>query len=244
MASCPLSPIWEHPSWSWSGRDPCRDHTPRLYRRGGRLHSGARPAWGDSLDHLSSAHGRGRPPADRARRSRGGPARRAARGIEVGRGTHEPPVAGGPNVRARGLRLQGGSRARPPGMELRRVRGLHHRRHLRRARRLGPVPRRLPERAVAGSDRSTDRPGSAPGARHRRGRAASRADTFPECSPPAGSGWSPGAARYFFLGTASLSAVGYEHDRSDRVIRLWDEMPREQRISPTLVQGSGEKARR
>jgi hypothetical protein len=36
----------------------------------------------------------------------------------------------------------------------------------------------------------------------------------------------------------------YEHDRSDRVIRLWDEMPREQRISPTLVRGSGKKARR
>ena len=57
-------------------------------------------------------------------------------------------------------------------------------------------------------------------------------------------GLEPGAGRDFFLGTASLCAVGYEHDRSDRVIRLWDEMPREQRISPTLVQGSGEKARR
>jgi broad specificity phosphatase PhoE len=54
----------------------------------------------------------------------------------------------------------------------------------------------------------------------------------------------PGAGRYFFLGTASLCAVGYAHDPSDRVIRLWDEMPREQGISPALVRGSGEKARR
>jgi probable phosphoglycerate mutase len=57
-------------------------------------------------------------------------------------------------------------------------------------------------------------------------------------------GLEPGAGRYFFLGTASLSAVGYEHDPSDPVIRLWDEMPREQRISPALVRESREKARR
>jgi broad specificity phosphatase PhoE len=36
-------------------------------------------------------------------------------------------------------------------------------------------------------------------------------------------GLEPGAGRYFLLGTASLSAVGYEHDRSHPVIRLWDE---------------------
>jgi len=29
--------------------------------------------------------------------------------------------------------------------------------------------------------------------------------------------------RYFVLGTASLSALGYEHDLSQPVIRLWDE---------------------
>jgi broad specificity phosphatase PhoE len=29
--------------------------------------------------------------------------------------------------------------------------------------------------------------------------------------------------RYFLLGTASLSALGYEHDLSQPVIRLWDE---------------------
>jgi broad specificity phosphatase PhoE len=38
-------------------------------------------------------------------------------------------------------------------------------------------------------------------------------------------GLEPGAGRYFLLGTASLSAVGYEHDRSHPVIRLWDETP-------------------
>jgi broad specificity phosphatase PhoE len=44
-------------------------------------------------------------------------------------------------------------------------------------------------------------------------------------------GLEPGAGRYFLLGTASLSAVGYEHDRSDPVIRLWNEMPHERRVS-------------
>jgi hypothetical protein len=29
-------------------------------------------------------------------------------------------------------------------------------------------------------------------------------------------------ARYFLLSTASLSALGYEHNRSQLVIRLWD----------------------
>ena len=50
-------------------------------------------------------------------------------------------------------------------------------------------------------------------------------------------GLEPGAGRYFFLGTASLSAVGYGHDRSDPVIRLWDETPREPRSSRAPVRG-------
>src|SRR5262245_48936703 len=57
-------------------------------------------------------------------------------------------------------------------------------------------------------------------------------------------GLEPAAGRYFVLGTASLSAVGYEHDRSEPVIRLWDEMPRERRISPPALGGRREKARR
>jgi len=36
-------------------------------------------------------------------------------------------------------------------------------------------------------------------------------------------GLDPGAGRYFLLGTASLSALGYEHSRSQPVIRLWDD---------------------
>jgi len=56
-------------------------------------------------------------------------------------------------------------------------------------------------------------------------------------------GLDPGAGRYFLLGTASLSAVGYEHDRSDPVIRLWDEMPNQVGISPAPG-GWGEGARR
>ncbi len=36
-------------------------------------------------------------------------------------------------------------------------------------------------------------------------------------------GLEPGAGRYFLLSTASLSALGYEHDLSQPVIRLWDD---------------------
>jgi broad specificity phosphatase PhoE len=57
-------------------------------------------------------------------------------------------------------------------------------------------------------------------------------------------GLEPGAGRYFLLGTASLSAVGYEHDRSEPVIRLWNEMPHERRMSPTQVRGHQKKAPR
>jgi len=57
-------------------------------------------------------------------------------------------------------------------------------------------------------------------------------------------GLDPGAGRYFLLGTASLSALGYEHDRSEPVIRLWNEMPHEPRISPAQAPGHSETARR
>jgi probable phosphoglycerate mutase len=36
-------------------------------------------------------------------------------------------------------------------------------------------------------------------------------------------GLEPGAGRFFLLSTASLSALGYEHNRSQPVIRLWDD---------------------
>jgi probable phosphoglycerate mutase len=47
-------------------------------------------------------------------------------------------------------------------------------------------------------------------------------------------GLEPGAGRYFALATASLSVVGYEHDPSQPVIRLWDEAPQEplRRLAP------------
>jgi len=36
-------------------------------------------------------------------------------------------------------------------------------------------------------------------------------------------GMEPAAGRYFMLGTASLSALGYEHRLTEPVIRLWDD---------------------
>src|SRR5262245_27743896 len=45
-------------------------------------------------------------------------------------------------------------------------------------------------------------------------------------------GLEPGAGRYFLLSTASLSALGYEHRRSEPVIRLWDETSHLQRSAP------------
>ena len=57
-------------------------------------------------------------------------------------------------------------------------------------------------------------------------------------------GLPPGAGRLFVLGTASLSVMGYEHNRSEPVIRLWDEMLHESHVSSIQAQESREKARR
>jgi broad specificity phosphatase PhoE len=35
----------------------------------------------------------------------------------------------------------------------------------------------------------------------------------------------PSAGRHFVLGTAALGALGYDHDRSEPVIRLWNQLP-------------------
>src|SRR5262249_36158928 len=45
-------------------------------------------------------------------------------------------------------------------------------------------------------------------------------------------GLAPAAGRYFLLSTASLSAVGYEHDASEPAIRLWDETSHLRRSTP------------
>jgi broad specificity phosphatase PhoE len=55
-------------------------------------------------------------------------------------------------------------------------------------------------------------------------------------------GLEPGAGRYLLLGTASLSAVGYEHDRSEPVIRFWNETPDVGRIDLAQARGGQEKA--
>jgi broad specificity phosphatase PhoE len=57
-------------------------------------------------------------------------------------------------------------------------------------------------------------------------------------------GLEPGAGKFLVLGTASLSAVGYEHDRSEPVIRLWDETSREPLSSPAPVRGRRVRAQR
>ena len=48
-------------------------------------------------------------------------------------------------------------------------------------------------------------------------------------------GLEPAAGRFFLLGTASLSAVGYEHDLSEPAIRLWDEDPHVLRRLPNAA---------
>jgi broad specificity phosphatase PhoE len=57
-------------------------------------------------------------------------------------------------------------------------------------------------------------------------------------------GLEPGAGRYLLLGTASLSAMGYEDDPSKPVIRLWNETSYELHLSPAQAPGDGEEARR
>jgi broad specificity phosphatase PhoE len=57
-------------------------------------------------------------------------------------------------------------------------------------------------------------------------------------------GLEPGAGRYLLLGTASLSAMGYEDDPSKPVIRLWNETSHELRLSPAQAPGDREEGRR
>jgi broad specificity phosphatase PhoE len=57
-------------------------------------------------------------------------------------------------------------------------------------------------------------------------------------------GLEPGAGQYLFLGTASLSALGYEHDHSDPVIRLWNETSHEPPVSRASMRVHREEARR
>jgi len=54
-------------------------------------------------------------------------------------------------------------------------------------------------------------------------------------------GREPGAGKDFFLGTASLSALGYEHHHSDPVIRLWNETPHEPHVGPPSARVRQEK---
>jgi broad specificity phosphatase PhoE len=56
-------------------------------------------------------------------------------------------------------------------------------------------------------------------------------------------GLEPEAGRYFLLSTASLSAVGYEHHRSEPVIRLWDETSHLRQPATAELTNSHEVAR-
>jgi len=51
-------------------------------------------------------------------------------------------------------------------------------------------------------------------------------------------GLEAGAGRYFVLGTAGLSAMGYEHDRSEPAIRLWNEFPHSGPMRRSPVRGA------
>ena len=96
--------------------------------------------------------------------------------------------------------------------------------HPRRARRTGscsatgyPGRRNQPDaggHARSGGESSAGGPGGCPAVLERACSASARC-------PLARA--RPGAGRYFLLGTASLSALGYEHNRFQPVIRLWDD---------------------
>lgn len=45
-------------------------------------------------------------------------------------------------------------------------------------------------------------------------------------------GLAPGMARHFYLSTASLSQLGYEHSLADPVIRLWNDISHLSQITP------------
>ena len=55
-------------------------------------------------------------------------------------------------------------------------------------------------------------------------------------------GLEPRVGQYFFLATASLSSVGYEHDRSEPVIRLWNELPHPASAAPKRVRSGSSMA--
>ena len=57
-------------------------------------------------------------------------------------------------------------------------------------------------------------------------------------------GLPPAAGRYFVLGTASLSKLGYEHDRSEPATLLWNENPYHEHIGLARSQWRREKAQR
>jgi hypothetical protein len=145
---------------------------------------------------------------DCAGRGGGCPARPAAQGGDVRHRAHESAAASPPNVRAGRVRLGGANRARPPGVELRRVRRSHQRRDSLRAARLAALSRRCAGRRVARPDRSADRPRDTPGAGHRREHATASDTTCRGHGGSARACWSGPAMLRRWLLIATLSAIG------------------------------------
>ena len=158
------------------------------------------------------------------------------RGATLRHGAHEPAAARGPDLRAGGLRRRGRGRSRSARMELRRLRGrtsadIHAERPDWELFRDG-----CPDGEIAGPGRRPRRPRGRSGA----GRARATCCIFSSghilrVLAARWLGLEPRAARYFLLSTASLSALGYEHNRSQPVIRLWDDTSHVGRDDPREV---------
>src|SRR5215471_6924247 len=120
---------------------------------------------GNRVDYLGPTHWTYGSAAHGAWRTQCEPAAGTIAWTDFREGFDQPVATCQADVRAIRLWNGGGNRPGFGRMELRRLRGSHHRRDPREAPRLGTIPRRLPGGRIASPGRCAGRSGSEPGAR-------------------------------------------------------------------------------